>query len=422
MIDLRLLRTDPDRVRESLQRRDADIDLDEIISLDERHRALLTEVESLRAQQNQVSKEIASSSGPDRELLIEKGRELSERLKKLEAEQGRVKSDLDDASAWIPNLVHPKVPSGTSEDDNVVLREVGERRTLEFQPRDHLELGEYLGIIDVERAAKISGARFSILKGRGALLEIALVRFALERLAEKGFVPVIPPVLVREDVLFGMGFFPTFRNEAFEIARDNLFLVGTSEAPLAGMHAGEIIPSEQLPMRYAAFSSCFRREAGTYGKDTRGIIRLHQFEKVEMFVLCSPDESEGMHSQLLASEEEIFHALEVPYRVVDTCAGELGPPYSRKFDLEAWLPGANRWLEVTSCSNALDYQARRLAIRTKSDRETIPVHTLNGTAVTGRAIVAILENHQRPDGSVVVPNALRPYTGFESITPARASF
>lgn len=415
MIDLRLLRTEPERVRESLQRRGEEVDLDEIISLDKKHRGMLAEVEALRAQQNQVSKEIASSSDRDRDPLIERGKEISKRLKKLEAEQSGVKADLDEALAWIPNLVHPEVPPGSSEDDNVVLHEVGERPTFDFEPRDHLDIGESLGIIDVERASKISGTRFGILRGRGALLEIALVRFAMERVEQKGFVPVIPPVLVREDVLFGMGFFPSSRNEAFEIARDGLFLVGTSEAPLAGMHAGEILALEQLPMRYAAFSSCFRREAGTYGKDTRGIIRLHQFEKVEMFALCDPEESETLHGQLLGIEEEIFQALEIPYRVVDTCAGELGAPYSRKFDIEAWLPGAKRWLEVTSCSNALDYQARRLGIRTRSDTGTTPVHTLNGTAVTGRAIVAILENHQRPGGSVGIPSALRPFTVFDSI-------
>lgn len=417
MIDLRLLRTDPERVRSSLNKRGSDIDLDRLITLDEEHRRLLSEVERMRAEQNRVNKSIASSSGAQRQPLIEAARDLSERLRRLEADQVRVKAELEEAVQWVPNLVHPAVPPGSSEDDNVVVKEVGDRPPFDFQARDHLELGEDLGIIDVERAAKVSGTRFGILKGAAAVLEIALVRFAIDRLAAKGFEPVIPPVLVREATLFGMGFFPASKDEAYEVSRDGLFLVGTSEAPLAGMHADEIIPSERLPIRYVAFSSCFRREAGTYGKDTRGIIRLHQFEKVEMFVLCTGDDSEEQHDQILANEEEIFQALEIPYRVVDTCAGELGAPYSRKFDLEVWLPGAERWLEVTSCSNALDYQARRLMIRTKIDSETAFVHTLNGTAVTGRAIVAILENHQRADGSISIPEVLRSYTGFDSIGP-----
>lgn len=417
MIDLRILRTDPERVRESLQRRGSDIDLDALISTDESHRTLIGEVEMLRAEQNKVNREIVSVSGAQRDSLIESMRDLSDRLTKLEAEQSQVKAKLDEALAWVPNLVHPEVPAGSTEEDNVVLREVGRRPSFDFEPRDHLDLGETLGIIDVERAAKISGTRFGILKGAGALLELALVRFAIDELTSKGFIPVVPPVLVREDTLFGMGFFPASREEAYEITKDELFLVGTSEAPLAGMHTDEILPGEQLPIRYVAFSSCFRREAGTYGRDTRGIIRLHQFEKVEMFILCAPAESEAEHERILAHEEEIFQALGIPYRVVDTCAGELGAPYSRKFDIEAWLPGAERWLEITSCSNALDYQSRRLAIRSKAEGETTLVHTLNGTAVTGRVIVALLENHQRADGSVSIPEILTPYTGFDSISP-----
>lgn len=415
MIDLRLLRTDPERVREAISRRGSDFDLKGVIELDSRNRALLTEVESLRAEHNRITKQIASDAGPNRDVLIESGRKLSDRLKSLEAEHAVAKAELDEATAWIPNLVHPEVPPGSSEKDNVVLRENGRPPEFDFKPKDHLEIGESLGIIDIERAAKVSGTRFGILKGAGALLELAMVRFAIDFLARKGFVPVIPPVLVREETLFGTGFFPSWRDEAYEVERDALFLVGTSEVPLAAMHRDEILSSDGLPLRYVAFSSCFRREAGTYGKDTRGIIRLHQFEKVEMFAWCLPDESEAVHNEIMAIEEEIFQALEIPYRIVDTCAGELGAPYSRKFDLEVWLPGAERWLEVTSCSNALDYQARRLGVRTRVGEATHFVHSLNGTAVTGRAIVAILENHQRSDGSVSIPQALRAHTGFDSI-------
>lgn len=415
MIDLKLLRTDPERVREAVRRRGVEVDLDALIALDERHRELLVEVERLRAEQNRASKEIASASGQEREAAIAQMRKLSERLSGLEDDLGRFRSDLEERLAWVPNLVHPDVPDGTNEEDNVELRRIGVPGAFDFEPRDHLDLGESLGIIDIERAAKISGTRFGILKGAAAVLELALVRFAIDRIQARGFVPVIPPVLVRRHVLFGMGFFPFEEQQAYAIPSDELYLVGTSEAPLAAMHAGESFAADDLPRRYVAFSSCFRREAGTYGKDTRGIIRVHQFEKVEMFVLCTPETSEEQHEELLRIEEEIFQELGVPYRIVDTCAGELGAPYARKFDIEAWLPGSNRWLEVTSCSNAYDYQARRLGIRHRGAHGNEPVHTLNGTAVTGRAIVAILENHQRSDGSVTLPEAIRPYTGFEEI-------
>jgi seryl-tRNA synthetase len=415
VIDLKLLRSEPEAVRNSLRRRGSNLDLDALLEADERYRSILGEVEALRAEQNRASKAIGSESAPDRDAAIKEAKLLSKGLKAREADLGRARAELDRAVAEVPNLVHPAAPDGLGEEENVVAREVGDRPIFDFPPKDHLDLGEALDLIDIPRAAKVSGTRFGILKGRAALLEMSLMRFALDRVTSEGFVPVIPPVLVRRDALFGTGFFPSEEEQAYAVPEDDLYLVGTSEVPLAAMHADEILPFESLPLRYGGFSSCFRREAGTYGKDTRGIIRVHQFEKVEMFVYSSAETSEAEHERLLTIQESIFQAIEVPYRVVDVCAGDLGAPYARKFDLEAWLPGSDRWLEVTSTSNALDYQARRLSIRTRRDGEVDLVHTLNGTAITNRAIVAILENHQQQDGSIRIPPALERYTGFDRI-------
>jgi seryl-tRNA synthetase len=418
VIDLKLLRSSPEVLRESLTRRGSAIDLDHLIALDESHRRLLGEVESMRAEQNRANKLIASSSGPERDAAIEQMRSVASGLKDLEGKLERAKAGLDDLLPRVPNLVHPQSPNGSGEDSNRVVKQAGAVSEFDFPAADHLDLGEALDIIDVKRASKVSGSRFAILKGKGALLELALVRFAMDRLSAAGFLPVIPPVLVREEAMYGTGFLPADEFEIYKTASDDLYLAGTSEVPVASMHAQETIAAADLPLRYAAFSTCFRREAGTYGKDTRGIIRVHQFDKVEMFVFCKADESEQRHEEILLIEEELFALFEVPYRVVDICAGDLGSSAQRKFDLEAWLPGSKRWLEVTSCSNCTDYQARRLEIRTKSEKGAELVHTLNGTAVAvGRAIVAILENHQRLDGSVAIPKALQPYTGFDEIKP-----
>lgn len=389
--------------------------MDLLIELDEKYRGLLGEVENLRAEQKRATRTIADSKGAARESAKSSAAELSTTRKSREGELASVRSRLDELVAEVPNLVHPEVPEGASDEENVEIRQVGEKRGFDFKPKDHLELGEALDVIDIPRAAKVSGSRFGFLKGRAALLELSLMRFATDTAATKGFRPVIPPILVREEVLYGMGYFPGQREEAYEIPLDGLFLSGTSEAPLAGMHSNEILPVDSLPLRYSAFSSCFRREAGTYGKDTRGIIRVHQFEKVEMFSYCRAPDSDAEHSFLLEVEEEIFQTLGIPYRVVDVCAGELGAPYARKFDIEGWLPGSERWLELTSTSNAYDYQARRLGVRTKAGSSTELLHTLNGTAITNRAIVAIFENYQNEDGTIRVPEVLWPYTGFDVI-------
>jgi seryl-tRNA synthetase len=370
----------------------------------------------LRAEQRRAGKAVTSAPQGDRGRAIAEARQISAKLEALEAELAGADQELSDALRQVPNLVHPDSPPGRGDENNVILRSVGDRRGFDFQAKDHLALGESLGIIDVRRAAKVSGSRFAFLLNEAALLEVALIRFALDRLTPLQFLPVFPPVLVREDAMYGTGFFPTDEAQVYKMASDDLYLAGTSEVPLASMHSGETFGEAELPRRYAGISTCFRREAGTYGKDTRGIIRVHQFDKVEMFSFCRPDASEQEHLELLSIEEEIFQALEVPYRVVEICAGDLAAPNYRKFDIEAWLPGAERWLEITSCSNDIDYQARRLGIRFKSEKGNVPVHTLNGTAIAvGRTIVALLENHQRSDGSVAIPKQLQPYTGFDLI-------
>ena len=398
-----------------MRQRGADIDLDALIGLDREHRRLVTVVDNLRADLNRAQKQIGRLPPEQRPGAIADNKQKGADLKTLEADLGRAAEELDAALRLVPNLVHPDSPPGREDAE---LRRVGSPRQMDFAPADHLTLGEGLGIIDVKRAAKVSGSRFAILRGKGALLELALVRFVLDRLMAEGFVPVIPPVLVREEAMYGTGFFPTDEAQVYKTADDDLYLAGTSEVPIAGMHADEIFAAKELPVRYAGISTCFRREAGTYGKDTRGIIRVHQFDKVEMFSFCHPEESDEEHGRLLAQEEGFFQALEIPYRVLDIAAGELAAPNYRKFDIEAWLPGGDRWLEVTSCSNDWDFQARRLGVRMKAESGTELVHTLNGTAVAvGRAIVALLENHQQADGSVTIPEALRPYTGFEIIAP-----
>jgi seryl-tRNA synthetase len=399
-----------------MRQRGADIDIGALAEMDRRHRRMVTDVENLRAELNRAQKQIGKLPAGQRGEAIARNKQRGAELKQIEAEMAAAAEQLEAALRRVPNLVHPDSPPGRQDAE---LRRVGTPREMDFTPADHLTLGEGLDIIDVKRAAKVSGSRFAFLKGKGALLELALVRYVLDRLMAEGFVPVIPPVLVREEAMYGTGFFPTDEAQVYKTAEDDLYLAGTSEVPIASMHSGEVFAAKELPLRYAGISTCFRREAGTYGRDTRGIIRVHQFDKVEMFSFCRPEESDAEHGRLLGLEEAIFRGLEIPYRVLDIAAGELAAPNYRKFDIEAWLPGADRWLEVTSCSNDWDFQARRLGVRFKQGESgTELVHTLNGTAVAiGRAIVALLENHQQADGSVTIPEALRPYTGWEAIAP-----
>ena len=418
MIDLRLLREDSERVARAYEHRGGVEGLDRVVALDEAYRRLLGEVERLRADHNRASKAIGQASPEDRPAAIEAAKALVGEREAIEPELDRAKTALEEAAAYLPNLPHDSVPFGLSEDENVLEREVGDKPQLDFQPLDHVELGERLGIFDGDRAAKTSGSRFVYLTGPGVILELALVRFAIDSLADRGFTPVVPPVLVRREAMYGTGFFPADEHEFYTVERDDLFLAGTSEVPMASMHAGEILNAADLPRRYAGFSPCFRREAGSYGADTKGLIRVHQFDKVEQFSFAHPDDSWDEFAAIRTNEEKSLQALEIPYRVMVMCGGDLGSSAAKKVDNEAWLPGANRYLELTSASNTTDFQARRLGVRFRDGDKTRLVHMLNGTAcAVGRTIVALLENHQRGDGSVAIPEALRPYTGFAEIKP-----
>ena len=405
MLDLKAIRRDPDAVRAALARRrdGSDARLQDALSLDARRRELLPEVEALRAEQNQASQEIAAAkkAGGDASGAIAAMQEVSRRVKGLGEELSRVEAELDQALGLLPN---PPDPSAADADD--VLREVGSPAALAEPVRDHLELGAAL--IDMEAGARVAGSRFAYLRGDLVLLDLALQRWALHLLAPHGFVPVIPPVLVREEALFGTGFLPDTEQQIYRLADDALYLVGTSEVALASMHAGEILDGAALPLRYAGLSPCFRREAGAAGRDTRGIFRVHQFEKVEMFSFVAPEAALEEHERLLGIEEEILQALAIPYRVVNIGVGDLGASAVKKYDCEAWLPSQERYREVTSTSNTTDFQARRLDVRYRPDGGGGPrhVHTLNGTAVTWRHLIALLENGQRGDGTVEVPEVL----------------
>ncbi|GAA3443251.1 serine--tRNA ligase [Planomonospora venezuelensis] len=420
MIDLRTLREDPDRLRASQRARGADDSVVEtLLDLDERRRSALSSFESLRAEQKTMGKSVSKASGEEKAALLDRAKDLAAQVKEREAEAEKLAAELDAVLQTVPNIVEEDAPHG-GEDDYVVLEEVGEKRAFDFEPRDHLELGELLGAIDMERGAKVSGARFFFLKGAGARLQLGLLNMAMQQAVAAGFTPMITPVLVKPEAMQGTGFHVAHDKEIYRLAEDDLYLVGTSEVPLAAYHADEILDAAALPLRYAGWSSCFRREAGSYGKDTRGIIRVHQFDKVEMFSYCRPEDAHEEHLRLLAWEKEMLAKIEVPYRIIDTAAGDLGTSAARKFDCEAWIPTQGRYRELTSTSNCTDFQARRLAVRFR-DAGGKPQHaaTLNGTLATTRWIVAILENHQQADGSVVVPEALRPYVGLDVLEPVK---
>jgi seryl-tRNA synthetase len=417
MLDVSLLRTDAAALAEAMRRRGITVDVDALVALDEERRRLRVDAENLRSQQKEIGKSIQALSGSDKEAAIAEAGALAEGYKVRLAEADAC--DEQFLAQWVrlPNVPDATAADGTSEEDAVVVGSSGSPPEFGFEPADHVAIGVSLGLIDVERAAKISGSRFGYLKGELALLEFALVRWAMEMLQPHGFVPVIPPVLVREDALYGTGFFPGDEEQVYSVPEDDLFLVGTSEVPLAAMHMDEIFEGADLPVRYAGFSTCFRREAGTYGKDTAGIFRVHQFDKVEMFSFVHPDRSTEEHEFLLAREEELVSALDIPYRVMNIAAGDLGASAAKKYDIEAWFPGQGRYREITSTSNTTDYQSRRLRIRFKDDGGgNRLVHTLNGTAVAiGRTLIAIVENNQTGEGTVTVPDVLRPYVGFDSI-------
>jgi seryl-tRNA synthetase len=422
MLDLKLIRSDPERVKRALARRGASEQIDALLELDARRRELLPEIEGAQAERKTISKQIgeAKQRGEDGAEQMEVVQGLKERIETGKAELERVEAELERVAGALPNLPDAGAPDGMTEEDAVVLREVGERPSFDFEPRDHLEIGTGLGLIDMESAARLSGSRFAYLKGDLVLLELALVRFALDLVRGEGHEPVVPPVLVREEALYGTGFLPGDRDQIYEVPKDELFLVGTSEVALAGLHADEILEADRLPLRYAGFSPCFRREAGAAGRDTRGIFRVHQFDKVEMFSFVEPAESAAEHERLLAIEERILAELEIPYRVVNVAAGDLGAPAAKKYDCEAWIPSQGRYRELTSCSNTTDYQARRLNCRYRpADNEAIQaVHTLNGTAVAvGRTMIALIENRQDREGGFTLPNILHSYGSPERIGP-----
>jgi seryl-tRNA synthetase len=420
MLDLKLIRSDPERVKRALARRGAAEAVDELLALDARRRELLPELEGAQAERKTLSKQVgeAKQRGTDAEDLVARVQGLKERIESGKAELEKVEEDLDRQALSLPNLPDPEAPDGMTEEDAVVLREVGDVPSFDFEPRDHLEIGTALGLIEIEAAARVSGSRFAYLMGDLVMLELALVRYALELVRGEGHEPAIPPVLVREEALVGTGFLPGDRDQIYEIPKDELFLVGTSEVPLAGLHADQILDAADLPLRYAGFSTCFRREAGAAGRDTRGIFRVHQFDKVEMFSFVEPSASGEEHERLLAIEERILGELEIPYRVVSVAAGDLGAPAAKKYDCEAWIPSQGRYRELTSCSNTTDYQARRLSCRYRpADGEAPrPVHTLNGTAVAvGRTMIALIENRQDRDGGFTLPTILQSHGAPERI-------
>jgi seryl-tRNA synthetase len=414
VIDLRLLRDDPETARASQRARgESDSVVDDLLRADERRRTAVQGFEVLRAEQRQLGKRMPRATGDERAALLARTRDLAAEVKAAEAEAADAERALRRAHLAIPNVIEEGAPAG-GEEDYVVLREVGDRPDL-AEIRDHVELGEALRAIDIERGAKVSGSRFYYLTGVGAQLQLGLLQLALAQAVEYGLTPVIPPVLVKPESMEGTGFLGAHASEVYRLEADDLFLVGTSEAPLAAYHTGEILDLDE-PLRYAGWSSCFRREAGSHGKDVRGILRVHQFDKVEMFTFCRPEQAHDEHLRLLGWEEEMLAKVEVPYRVIDVAAGDLGSSAARKYDCEAWVPSQDRYREVTSTSNCTTFQARRLGIRYRDETGRPQVAaTLNGTLATTRWLIPILENHQQPDGSVRVPKALQPYLGGRDV-------
>ena len=420
MIDLKQLRESPDLFRSSQKVRGEDVGvIDQLLAADEERRNAISEFETLRAKQNTLSKSVGAAKGDEKNSLLESAKQLAAQVKAADSKRAAAEEIANKLALSVANLIDPAAPVG-GEADFKVIETIGKVRDFKaegFEPKDHVELGKILKAIDTERGAKVSGARSYYLTGNGALLELALVNYAISMAVKNGFIPMIPPVLVKPAAMEGTGFLGQAAENVYHLTQDELYLVGTSEVPLAAFHMDEIL--EKLPIRYSGYSPCFRREAGSYGKDTRGIIRVHQFEKVEMFTFCKPEDAQEEHKRLLAWEKEFFNSLEIPYRVIDVASADLGASAVRKFDIEAWVPTQGEYREVTSTSNCTQYQARRLNIRYKEDGVTKPVATLNGTLVAvPRTIVALLENHQQKDGSVKVPKALVPFLGMEILAPA----
>ena len=416
MIDIKFLRENPDVVRASQKGRGEDVAIvDKVLASDDAKRLAITEFEQLRAQQNVLSKSVGAASGDEKAALLANSKELADKVKAADAKRAELEATANSLAMVISNILDPEAPIG-GEEDFVIIEHVGTPRDFSaagFEPKDHVELGKLLGAIDTERGAKVSGSRSYYLTGVGALLEFALVNYAISSATKAGFIPVIPPVLVKPAAMEGTGFLGQAAENVYHLEKDDYYLVGTSEVPLAAFHMDEVLDGAKLPLRYAGYSSCFRREAGSYGKDTRGIIRVHQFDKVEMFSFCKPEEAQQEHQRLLQWEKDFLNAMEIPYRVIDVASGDLGSSANRKFDIEAWIPTQGAYREVTSTSNCTEFQGRRLNIRYKDSEGTKAIATLNGTLVAiPRMIVAILENHQNADGTVNVPAALQPFLGM----------
>ena len=417
MIDIKFLRENPDVVRASQKGRGENVELvDQILAIDEVKRAAVSEFETLRQEQNVLSKSVGGAKGDEKSALLENAKALADKVKAADTKRSAIEEEAKQLLLQLSNLLDTEAPIG-GEEDFVTIEHIGTPRDFAkdgFEPKDHVELGKLLGAIDTERGAKVAGSRSYYLTGVGALLEFALVNYAIQSALKNGFTPVIPPVLVNPAAMEGTGFLGQAAENVYRIEKDDVYLVGTSEVPLAAMHMDEILPADKLPLRYAGYSSCFRREAGTYGKDTRGIIRVHQFDKVEMFTFCKPEDAKAEHARLLQWEKDFLTAMEIPFRVIDVASGDLGSSATRKFDIEAWIPTQGAYREVTSTSNCTEFQARRLNIRYKDSEGTKALATLNGTLVAiPRMIVAILENHQNADGTVNVPAALQPFLGLK---------
>lgn len=407
MLDIKFIRQNPEKVKEGIAKKQVKVDIDRLLELDEKKRDYLQKIENLRSEQNKIGK-----------TDIAKAQAIKIEIKNLEPELANFEKELQALLRQVPNLPLEDVPVGKDDRENVVLREEGEKPKFSFQPKDYLEIGESLDLIDVKRAAKSSGTRFGYIKGGAATLEFALINLAMEILAKEKFVPIIPPVMLKPEMMEGMGYVERGAEEIYYLERDKLYLIGTSEQSIGAMHSGETFEEKELPKRYMGFSTCFRREAGAYGKDTKGILRVHQFDKVEMFSFCEPEKSKEEHQLLLQMEEKLMRLLELPYRVINICTGDLGDPAAAKYDIEVWLPGQNQYRETHSTSNCTDYQARRLNVRYRDFKTQKPefVYTLNGTAFAiGRMLIAIIENYQQKDGSVLVPKVLQKYTGFKKI-------
>jgi seryl-tRNA synthetase len=416
MIDIKFLRENPDVVRASQKGRGEDVAIvDRVLASDDAKRLAITEFEQLRAQQNVLSKSVGAAKGDEKAALLANSKELADKVKAADAKRAELEATANSLAMVLSNILDPDAPIG-GEEDFVIIEHVGTPRDFSaagFEPKDHVELGKILGAIDTERGAKVSGSRSYYLTGVGALLEFALVNYAISSATKAGFIPVIPPVLVKPAAMEGTGFLGQAAENVYHLEKDDYYLVGTSEVPLAAFHMDEVLDGAKLPLRYAGYSSCFRREAGSYGKDTRGIIRVHQFDKVEMFSFCKPEEAKEEHKRLLQWEKDFLNAMEIPYRVIDVASGDLGSSANRKFDIEAWIPTQGAYREVTSTSNCTEFQGRRLNIRYKDSDGTKAIATLNGTLVAiPRMIVAILENHQNADGTVNVPAALQPFLGM----------